>query len=100
MWLILLDVVQVICTETSMTARIQKELVENAEYSMEDLHLNDDTCTFDVDDGEFFEREISPITSCGTSYTVRKKFRGYFVCLFIHLPIFAYLDMQRFSVFL
>jgi len=53
-----------------MTARIQKVLVENADYTMEDVHLNDDTCVFTVDDGEFFEREITPITSCGTTYTV------------------------------
>ena len=55
-----------------MTARIQKDVVVNAGYSLDDLHLNDDTCVFTVDDGEFFEREISPLSSCGTDITVRR----------------------------
>jgi len=65
-----LDVVQVVCSHNSITARIQKEIVEHAEYNMEDLHLNDKECAFEEEDGDFFIRTIAPLTACGTHFEV------------------------------
>ena len=59
-----------VCSHNSITARIQREIVEHAEYKMEDLHLNDKNCSFDEEDGDFFVRTISPLTACGTHFEV------------------------------
>ena len=60
-------------------ARIQKEVVKMAEYKMEDVHLNDRDCSFNAEDGEFYVREISPLTSCGTHFEVKILFFVTFV---------------------
>ena len=41
-----------------------------AQYEMENVHLNDKTCVFDQEDDEFYTREISPLTECGTHVKV------------------------------
>ena len=65
-----LDVVQVVCSHNAITARIQKEVIETASYTMENVHLNDKECAFDTEEGDFYVRTISPLTSCGTHFEV------------------------------
>lgn len=66
------DVVEVECGQDAITAKIQKEVVTSAGYEQGDIHLNDKSCAFDGEDGEFFVSVISPLTSCETSYTVNE----------------------------
>ena len=65
------DVVQVDCAQNSITARIQKQVVQTANYEMEDVHLNDRSCAFDFEDEEFYMKTFSPLTSCGTHFEVK-----------------------------
>nr|XP_002128898.1 uromodulin-like [Ciona intestinalis]XP_009859756.1 uromodulin-like [Ciona intestinalis] len=63
------DVVQVVCSQASITAKIQKEVVTSAGYTKEDVHLNDRQCPFDSEEELFFVKVISPLSSCGTHLT-------------------------------
>lgn len=65
------DVVEVECGQDAITAKIQKEVVTSSGYEKEDIHLNDNSCLFDGEDGEFFVSVISPLTACETYFTVR-----------------------------
>ena len=56
-----------------MKAKIQKQLVASANHRQETLHLNDRSCVFDDEEGEFYVKVISPLTSCGTHYKARIK---------------------------
>lgn len=66
------DVVEVECGQDAITAKIQKEVVTSSGYEQEDIHLNDKSCSFDGEDGEFFVSVISPLTSCETFFTVNE----------------------------
>uniref|UniRef100_H2YAS9 ZP domain-containing protein n=1 Tax=Ciona savignyi TaxID=51511 RepID=H2YAS9_CIOSA len=63
------DVVQVFCSQSSITAKIQKEVVTSAGFTMSDVHLNDRSCPFDQEEDTFFMKVISPLSSCGTHLT-------------------------------
>jgi len=65
------DQVRVQCNQDSMVAQIQKAIVTTANYDVSSIHLNDPSCIFgEGNDPEFFEKTISPLTSCLTSFTV------------------------------
>jgi len=66
------DVVEVECGQDAITAKIQKEVVTSSGYEKEDIHLNDNSCLFDGEDGEFFVSVISPLTACETYFTVNE----------------------------
>jgi len=66
------DVVEVECGQDAITAKIQKEVVESSGYNQGDIHLNDKSCSFDGEEGEFYVSVISPLTSCETFYTVNE----------------------------
>jgi len=64
------EIVEVECGQNAITAKIQKEVVLNAGYVNEDVHLNDESCKFDDAPGEFYQAIIAPLTACNTLYTV------------------------------
>jgi len=64
------DVVDVECGQESIKVKIQKEVVVSAGYDMGDVHLNDNSCSFDLDDGNYFMKVIDPLTACNTIFTV------------------------------
>jgi len=66
------DVVEVECGQDSITAKIQKEVVTSSGYEQADIHLNDKSCQFDGEEGEFFVSVIAPLTSCETFFTVNE----------------------------
>lgn len=62
-----------ICSENSITTKIQKQVVTIAGYTMNDIHLNDQSCVFDEEDDEFYIKRISPLSACKTHYEVSAK---------------------------
>lgn len=66
------DVVEVDCGQDAITAKIQKEVVTSSGYEQSDIHLNDKSCSFDGEEGEFYVSVISPLTSCETFFTVNE----------------------------
>lgn len=54
-----------------ITVRLDIDVVQKAEYTMGDIHFNDNNCVFDVEEEGFYVKRINPFSSCGTSYVVR-----------------------------
>nr|CAB3266893.1 alpha-tectorin-like [Phallusia mammillata] len=66
------DLVQVVCAQDSITAKIKKQVVQTAGYTIDDIHLNGNDCVFDQEDEEFYIKVISPLGACQTHQKVNE----------------------------